>query len=286
MSNYWDDDCDDVTYIIGPTFPNYSTIAGYTLELREFFDQYYTTGMTTSTLIEAGRTHLFDFTYPLYSPSAKTQFETGIIRQFFFREIGFANFDVFKFKLENWLVLNMPYYNKMYQSIVMENQNDPLVNSHLTETSTRTINKTKTIEHDTTKTIGLTSTIHNTETDTENHFNRDIVSNTPDTRLNLTTADDGTGMHPVIEYASQINEQKSIDVDSNIIDGTTTANTTDAITGTDTITDLDIETFTNTTQGKIGIHSYAKMLKDYRENILNVDKLVYKDMQELFMLLY
>lgn len=283
-----DNDCFDegYTYITSPTFPAYSTLAGYTAELREFFDQYYVAGMTTSTLIEAGRTHLFDFSYPMYDDGVKPFFERKIIRNFFFRGIGFDNFDIFKFRLENWLNLNMPYYNKLYLSAEMENETSPLENMHNTETFTKTTHKDNTIGVDNTKIIDGGSTLNRGTNSTDNKFNRDIVSNTPDTRLNLTTGEDGSGMTGIIEYASQIDENKSIDKFESAVNDETTINTTDTITGTTTVNGTDTVTFTRELQGKDGGKSYAQLMKEYRENILRVDKMLYSEMNELFSLLY
>lgn len=287
MSNWWDNYCDDTVYYSSPTFDGYVTSPKYTAELREFFDQYYVDPMTTAQLIEAGRANLFDFTYPLYNAGVKTQFETGIIRQFFFREIGFDTFGIFKFRLENWLNLNMPYFNKLYLSIAIEDEKSPLDNSNRNETYTKTIDRDNTVAiNDLEKVTDANGTSSSDADNTTNRFNRDILSNTPDTRLQLATGEDGSGMTGIIEYASQIDENKSIDKIISSVDDTTTAKTTETTNGTTVQTDNKTETYTQEAHGKIGIQSYAHLLKEYRENLARVDKMLYREINELFMLLY
>lgn len=277
----WDE---PIVYYTSPTFDGYVTTPKFTAELREFFDQYYVDPMTTSQLIEAGRAHLFDFTYPLYNAAIKSDFETHIIRQFFFREIGFDTFGIFKFRLENWLNLNMPYFNKMYLSVPFEDQKSPLDNSHRNDTYSKTTNKDNTVTiTNLQKVTDATGTNASNLNNTSNKFNRDIESNTPDTRLQITTGADGVG---VIEYASKIDENKSIDTVIATANDTATAKTTDTTNGKTAQTDVETETFTEDTHGKIGIQSYSHLLKEYRDNIARVDKMLYKEMNELFMLLY
>lgn len=274
-------------------------MAEYSAELREFFDQFYVNGMKSKDMIEIGRGYLFDFDYPIFSEEYRQEFETKFIRTFFLREIGFETFGLFKFKLETWLTVNMPYFNKMYESILLENANSPFENNRRNTTYTKSTSKSETksgtVEG---STSGIDTAIREQNVDENNmnntsgnSFNRDIGSDTPDTRLNLTTGDDGLG---VIEYASRIDEQKAINATEQTNEGhtedkTTTSGTHDEtrkIDNTETKNDDEIESYTFETSGKIGIQSYAKLLKEYRESILNVDNMVFKEMQQLFMLVY
>lgn len=103
-------------------------MATTTIELRRYIESFsqYDEMMSTRERIEKGRPMLFDFPYPLFSEDFRKDFETNIIRRFYFNEIGFETIGRFKFELENWLQINMPFYNKMFETELLEY--DPLTN--------------------------------------------------------------------------------------------------------------------------------------------------------------
>jgi hypothetical protein len=216
----------------------------YTAQLREYVENLPINreqpNLSHRQAIENGRTKLFDFDYPLFDESYRNVFETKFIRKFYTREIGFETFGLFKFQLETWLIINMPFFNKLFESELL--QYDPLTNFKVDEThsltnnknqnESRSSNENRNIDSDTDTTssrtgsatnevIGntsssaeheentnvsgsvdssLTKDVTNNETDTA--FNRKLESETPDSRLTI-TSNNGEG---VIEYASKIDE--------------------------------------------------------------------------------
>lgn len=247
-------------------------MASYTMELRDclstllIWDGVDVTQFTRNQLIEEGRKKLFNFEYEIFDQNYKAVWETNFIRNFFFREIGFETEELFQFQLETWMRINMPYFNKLFESQLIKF--DPLINSSLginsttqkdkdstvdsttngdsTKTNKQTVDGTnhqtvdETNEQDTTGTTHQTNdgTNHQTMDGSENgtSFNRHLESDTPDNRLAITTAD-GSG---VIEYASLIGEDtgKSDKTTSSTIDGNTSneinGNTTSNVTGSNT----------------------------------------------------
>lgn len=74
--------------------------------------------------IEHLRQYLFDFSYPLYHPGHKTEFETKFIRHFLMREIGVETPALFKVFLQERLLAILPYYNQLYKlNELLENLN-------------------------------------------------------------------------------------------------------------------------------------------------------------------
>ena len=140
---------------------------------------------------------------------------------------------LFKFNLETWLDINMPYFNQLFESELLEF--DPLTNSEMTplkkqspdtdQTDNRDILKQSTengkVDQSSSQqstSAGTQSTDTNSQFETtesgskdttgqrlNDNFERDLESNNPDSRLAITT-NDGQG---VIEYASQINEKNA-----------------------------------------------------------------------------
>lgn len=242
--------------------------------LREYIESFTPEDSTLSVRdkIEAARSKLFDFTYEIFDPAYKSVLETHFIRKFYMREIGAETEGLFKFNLETWLLINMPFYNKLFESESIKY--DPLVNSAMN------ISKTDTNTKDSTSNASGNSASTGTASGTlsEDNFDRQLESDNPDTRLAL-TATDGQG---VIEYAASIkenNENNTKSSNSNNNDSGTFSNTA---TGTLTETDDYIETRV----GKTGDVSYSKMLNEYRDSLLRIENMMFKEMQELFMLVY
>jgi hypothetical protein len=135
----------------------------------------------------------------------------------------------------------------------------------------------------TTSSTGSSNTTNdgtNSETITDDQFERGIQADTPENRLQLTT-NDGQG---TLEYASNIEE--------------TTANNSRTGSGTDHSTSdmsttLDgnnsqdtTETDTFSSSGKIGVQSYSKMVQEYRETFLRIEQQIFKECEQLFMGVY
>ena len=230
--------------------------------------------------------------YPIYDEAYRKDFETHFIRYFYMKHIGFETASLFKMELETWLIINMPYYNRMFES---ENiKFDPLVNTALTVKNDKQIDNTRDFESEnnatTTRsiddeTVTDTNTTSNGEDD---NFNREIFANTPNNRLTLTTMD-GEG---ILEYASTITENNSNSKNANTTDsnGKTIANTkmnqADINGTTNNTTSQLLEDSTYTKVGKIGVGSYSKMISEYRATFTRVENKIFKEMSDLFLQIY
>ena len=108
----------------------------------------------------------------------------------------------------------------------------------------------------------------------------------PEDRLQL-VSDPGES---ILNYADSIVENHEDNLNNR---DQTVTNTTDATTttGTDTtvnsdLTQNDKETFNQLREGKVGSQSFAQLLMEYRRSLLRVEKQVFDEMNELFMLVY
>jgi hypothetical protein len=248
-------------------------MASYTMQLREYiemFTQYQTLSIRQQ--IEEGRKHLFDFEYPFFDSTYKPIFETHFIRNFYMREIGFETEGLFKFQLENWLLVNMGYFNKLFESELLVF--NPLENSKLEVSQKKTIDRE---QSQNTQTDG-TSNSQSNANQKATQFDRQLESETPDSRLKITTQD-GAG---VIEYASRIDEATK----NNQSDTTGESNDSTHVTGTSNANITGIEDYVESRIGKSGDQTYSKMLSEYRETLLRIEKKIFNEMNELFMLVY
>lgn len=349
-------------------------MATYTMPLHVLVDGYTQSdiGLNTRQRIEKARSKIFDFEYPFFDEGLRAEFETHFIRNFYTREIGFETEGLFKFQLETWLQINMPFFNKLLESetlsfnplqnvdvkITSNLKNEKDQNDTIDRTQNETATETGTHDKDTTgsqtlHTDQVTSTEQNstsnttdhaeatigtteektgndnkTATNTENNFDRNIKSDTPQNRLELTT-NDGSG---VIEYASSLEENKekntqtneeettstqnattntnqnsdatsentvnqtgneNVDVDTTIqttetVDEGHTKNNTNNLTGNQTLDSAVkvLEDYAKQEVGKTGSMTYSKMLAEYRSTFLRIERDIFNEMNELFMLVY
>ena len=292
-------------------------MASYTMELRTLIEAHsqFQPNLTTRERIEIGRKKLFDFPYSFFDEKYKAVFETNFIRNFYMREIGFETEEYFKFQLETWIRINMPYFNKMFESELLEY--NPLFNVDMTEDANTKSDKTQKdnrdvtqnaktsgksdSSHDQTSTQDMTSEGEQNGSGTEDNFNRSLQSDTPDNRLAITPNADGSG---VIQYANKINESKDSNENSSHSESTGKSHTdskdklishneassnSDATTNDKLASDInEIEDYINHKVGKIGSVSYAQLVQEYRATLLRIEKTIFsdKETQQLFMLVY
>lgn len=299
----------------------------YTTPLRAIVERYsqWDDHKTRDERIEIARPKIFDFDYPMFDDDFKSVFETNFIKDFYTREIGFETEELFKQKLEAWLLMNMDYYNSLFESERLHY--DPLINFEMVEakdgetTTNRKDNRTieqltDTEQTDDTDETSSTKRDEDTSQDTtteqkyntktkDRDMNRNVHSDNPDSRLRLHTKDEGKG---IIEYASDITEDK-LNHDSTTKGDTTTD--TKSQTDSDIDTDVtantnremestqemnhdedykrDVETLDNYLQrnfGKIGVRSYADMVMEYRRSLIRVQRQIHNELSQLFMLVY
>lgn len=252
------------------------------MQLREYIEMWSQNeeGLSTKDVIEKGRTKLFDFDYPIFDPKYKAVFETNFIRNFYMREIGFETEGLFKFQLESWLKIHMPFFNKMFESELLVF--DPLMNSSMSSNSTKNKDTDGTINKTANGTVDRTNNQDTNGTVTDNKFNRKLESETPDSRLAITTLD-GAG---VIEYASRIEEDTDKNTSTSDINTNGTSKDTSNVTDNTTSNITDLETYVQTRTGKIGSVTYSKMLMEYRQSLVRIEKQMFEEMQQLFMLVY
>ena len=253
----------------------------YTITLKEIVDLYTLDGASNlKDKIELARPKIFNFEYPFFDESKRADFETDFIRNFFMREIGFETEELWKFNLENYMRIKFPYWNKMFESELITF--DPLTNTKIDETRNKTNDQTTSVNSETKGSSTGNSSQSTNGTLTEADFERRLESDTPDERLSITT-NNGQG---VIEYASKIQEDNANN--SKTSNSTGSANTSESsdVTNTGSSSNHETASETNHKEGKIGDQSYSKMLQEYRESFLRVELQVFKEMNELFMLVY
>lgn len=224
----------------------------YTTELRYICENLAGIDGSVDDIIQAAIPAIFNFDFPIFDENYRSVLEAKIVRHFYTREIGLETFALWQLKLETRMVEYMPYANKLY--LMLQQEIDPLI----TENYQRNYN-------------GNLSYNGNTQTegsDTRNDTTTpDLISKRLDTpQGNINNLLDGN----YLTYANQETGSTS-----------TTGSTTTKNQGSSTslTTDGRVEKIV----GKTGGISYGKLMKEYKEGLINVDKMVFDYLEPLFM---
>lgn len=221
----------------------------YTISVRWIVESYSqeTPEISTDEKISIALPKIFNFDFPIYSESYRTEFEEKLIRHFYFHEINITSIGSWKFQLREKLNLIMPVYNKMYEAVAIKY--DPLIDTQMHETYTRNNNLTSD-----------SSTNGNvTQKDTSN--NSQVYSDLPQTTLHGG------------DYATNSTQNEG------------TANSTQNASQTANATSNNKETYEHDNTG-FSSRSQQALLMEYYESLRNVDEMVFNELRELFMLIY
>ena len=152
--------------------------------------------LTMKQLIE-NNVQVFNFDYPIFSEDYRHSFEEKIIRHFYFREIGFETVGRFLFELQTKLNEIMPYYNKLYESTLLEF--NPLINYEVIESQSREVDVN-----------GITS---------ETGKNHNLFSDTPQGRVNFEDSTHVTSMSQDDRSSSVENNGKTTETFTRKMEG-------------------------------------------------------------------
>lgn len=111
---------------------NYTTQVRWICESKSGFTPEQLMNKTVDEVIEASRSNVFNFTYPIYDQAYKPVLESLILNHFYVREIGQETVGLWQLFLKNRLREIMPYYNKLYESALIEY--NPLYDVDVTRT--------------------------------------------------------------------------------------------------------------------------------------------------------
>lgn len=285
----------------------------YTTELRFVCET--ASGLTDSVgyadvnqVLNACHSKIFNFDYPIFDEEYRPVLEKKILKHYYTREIGSETVGRWKLWLDARMNEIMPYYNLLYKSALLEF--DPFKDADYTKSGNKSLDDDRTHNNTTThntqdKTTGTvadntnlknvrTDNLTRNDADAPKNDHWDYYNDTPQGGLSgiqgntyLTDVrhitDDGTGSTRVIkDTGTQENQATG--------GNTRTYNTQNAKTGT--VGDTGTATIDSTEQyaehvlGKFPGTSYSKLLKEFRETFINIDMMIIRDLNDLFMMLW
>ena len=213
---------------------------------------------------------IFDFDFPIFDESYRGVLERKILKHFYTREICEETVGLWKLRLDTKLNEIMPYYNKLYNSELLDF--NPLYSDNLARTrktnldsNRKTSNNGKTTSNNMTQGSGNGNTTNN---------GSDLYSDTPQGSI--------VGLE---ENTYLTNARKTTDNSS------TTTTTTNMSNGTVDSSDngsdnlKSTEEYLESVSGWSGI-SGSELIMKYRETFLNIDVMILNELEDLFFQLW
>ena len=199
--------------------------------------------------------NLFDRPYNLYNNELKPYFEEKFFQHFMFHEIGFDNINIFKQHLIATLNDIYPKYKQLYETEIRCQNIDFMLNKDLKESYTRKLNG------ESEGNSQATSNSNNTSTSND----LSIANDTPQNKI-----DD---LDKYMTSASKSNTNST---------NNSTSNANNSVTNRTNNT----EEYELISQGNIGVTSSAELLEKWRAVLINIDEMIFKELENLFLFVY
>lgn len=199
--------------------------------------------------------NLFDQPYNLYNNELKPYFEEKFFQHFMFYEIGFDNINIFKQHLISTLNDIYPKYKQLYETEIRCQNIDFMLNKDLKESYIRKLNG---------ESEGNSQATSSSD-NTSNSNDLSIANDTPQNKI-----DD---LDKYMTSASKSNSNSTNNSTSN-------ANNTIKNKSNNT------EEYELISQGNIGVTSSAELLEKWRNVLINIDLMIFKELENLFLFVF
>lgn len=257
-----------------------------------------TNDMSINEIIGIASEKIFE-EYPIFDENYRSVLNAKILKHFYTREIGYETYGLWKLKLNTKMQEIMPYYNEVYKTTLYEY--NPVIDTDYKIEKEGTKTEDDTTEKGGTNNDTDTRNLTNTLTGTTQLDNDHEVEGTNDqTQTDLYSKTPSGGLQGVLnaEYltdARVINNDKG-NTESGESHSTETQNKTynetGNITRNNTYNDTanfmgnTTEKYTETIIGRRGGVNYSKLIKDFRESLINIDMMIIDELRSLFMNLW
>lgn len=238
--------------------------------------------------IDSAAPSIFNFDFPIYEESHRVELERKIIMHYYTREICAETVGLWKLWLNEKMNLIMPEYNMLYESVAQ--QYDMLTDLNTkdvyTETITRNRDETGSLKSEI---DGMNSNTQNSTGNSSSKADATNNSKSVNSQLNsdlpqasIAGQDYGTEWinTDITENGgtnSTASEQNSQEIKTTGTD-TTNRNDSESRNAKETETRSYEVSRTGKTQGK----SYSQLILEYRNAIINVDKMIVEACGDLF----
>lgn len=205
---------------------------------------------------------IFD-NFPIFDESYRSVLCSKILKHYYTREISAETVGLWQLWLNTRMGEIMPYYNKLYESALLEF--DPFKDTNYSR------NHGGTFTGDTVRNGRNEIDVNNSVTSNGTSNSKNLFSDTPQGAITNIENE---------SYLTNATLIKDTDTNTTNTDGNSTTQNTET-TGV-TNTDNWIETIV----GKQSTVSYSKLLQEFRDTFLNIDVMIINDLSDLFMNLW
>lgn len=199
--------------------------------------------------------NLFDQPYNLYNNELKPYFEEKFFHHFMFYEIGFDNVNIFKQHLISTLNDIYPKYKQLYETEIRCQNIDFMLNKDLKESYIRKLNG-------------------ESEGNSHASSNSDNISNSND--LSIANDTPQNKIDDLDKYMTSASKSNS----------NSTNNSTSNANNTIKNKSNNTEEYELISQGNIGVTSSAELLEKWRNVLINIDLMMFKELENLFLFVF
>lgn len=235
-------------------------------------------GNSADSIIATARPLIFNFPYTLFDPQYKEVLETKILRHFYTREIGLETYGLWKLKLETKLVEILPYYNQLYESELIEF--NPMYDVNYTRSGSESLSSSESMV----SSLSTSESGSNSSSGNERNsmlpesYQWDLFQDTPQNGL--------TGV-PDMSYLTTARKVQQGGQDQQYLNHSDTAIQVSQVASRSNTDKRALDT-KGYLESIVGYKSNnpSKLLQDYRDTFLNIDKMIINELDELFMQLW
>lgn len=199
--------------------------------------------------------NLFDQPYNLYNNELKPYFQEKFFQHFMFYEIGFDNINIFKQHLISTLNDIYPKYKQLYETEIRCQIIDFMLNKDLKESYIRKLNG-----------------------ESEGNSQASSSSDNTSTNNDLTIAND-TPQNKIDDLDKYMTSASKSNSNS-------TNNSTSNANNTIKNKSSNSEEYELISQGNIGVTSSAELLEKWRNVLINIDQMIFKELENLFLFVF
>lgn len=235
-------------------------------------------GNSVNEIISTARPLIFNFDYPIFDTNYKEVLETKILKHFYTQEIGLETFGLWKLKLDTKLNEIMPYYNQLYESELIEF--NPMYDTNYTRSGSESLSQSESTDN------SLSMSQSESESLSENDRNS-LLPESYSWELYQDTPQNGLTGVPDMTYLTNATKRQQGGQDQQYLNHSRSASSSgnSATSSSGNRQALDTKGYLESIVGYKG-NNPSKLLQDYRDTFLNIDKMVIKELTDLFMKLW
>lgn len=225
---------------------------------------------------------VFNFNFPIFDEEYRSILETKILKHFYTREIGEETVGLWKLRLDTKLNEIMPYYNKLYESELFKF--NPMYTNDIT--TTRKINGGRN-ENENINDVNTGEVNSTSKTDNKGHTSGTVSNNSTDKYSDTPQG----ALNGLLEDSYLTNARVIHDSGNNTGDSTSSSDSTGTVKNSGKSTRARNNGVTSTEDYLEHVVGYngiipSELLMKYRDSIINIDMMIIRDLEDLFIQLW